>query len=716
MTAGVGSPVTDYTSLDYASMVRDLTRFAASECGIDLNITPTDFGVVLMKMVAYATEMLGYSQHRLVQESISVLCSRMPNFRRIARMYGYEPPGATASTVPLRITFDLGSGAPTTGTVSPHDKYATDDGLVFQPVTSASVGPGTGTTTVDVDGIQGDEVVDEALAVSTGRAGQRYTLNSTPVLTSTLVVSVNGTAWTRASNDVLALAEATDQVYALRWNADGTVVVSFGDGVNGAIPGFGLSITATYKFGGGDVGNVEPGAIRNVRSASDAKITGVTNTSQGVDGGPAASLAEVQARLPAVIRANDRIVADRDYGPVIVEQVPGIVKAWGVTVDAETVVVYAVPSGGGPLNSTLRAAIQAAVRPRRMGNRRLLLRDVTYADLVVTVDVTVDAQSSAADAETLAKAVIVDQYDLGSLDFAKVLPLQGIYSLFEGGNVRGVTRAAVREHRAAGYMGTYPFAFPSGNGAASFICTASSTGRREWRVVITSAATPTTRGTFAVYERRVGTVTSLSSVTMTDEASRLPESNGLVVSPAWNLILNPYGASSSPRTVVGNTLTSVTVSSGDLRDLGDVGDEYVLERVNGSSPGAIFHDVISGATLAGAGSLALPGSGWSTGDYIRVYDSSGVVFYTQITGGTPGAYTVNNAIPALAAGAVADIRWVAYDGTVEFCVTRGGTNFSNGDQFYVDTYGHVDDVRLRETVFPRLQASNLLVRTIGGRT
>ena len=716
MTAGVGSPVTSYTNLDYASMVEDLTRFAASECGLDLNITPTDFGVVIAKMVSYATEMLGYSQHRLVQESIAVLCSRMPNFRRIARSYGYTPPGATASTTTLRVTFDLGSGAPTTGAVSSHDKYTTDDGLVFQPVTDTSVGPGTGTTTVDVDGIQGDEVVDEALAVSTGRAGQRYTLNSTPVLDDTLVVSVNGTAWTRAENDVLALEEATAQKYALRWNADNTVVVCFGDGVNGAIPGFGLSITATYKFGGGDAGNVEPGAIRNVRSASDAKITGVTNTSRGIDGGPAMSLSEAQARLPLTLRANDRIVSDRDYGAVIVEQVAGIVKAYGLTVDADTVVVYAVPSGGGPLNSTLRAAIQAAVRPRRMGNRRLLLRDVVYADLVVTVDVVVDAQASASDTEVLAKAVVSDQYDLTSLDFARVLSLQGVYDLFASGNVRGVTRAVVREHRVAAYASSYPFAFPSGNGTASFIRTTTITVRREWRIVITSAGTPTTRGTFAVYERRVGRVSSLSSVTMTDESARLPESNGLVVSPAWSLVLNPYVASTASRTVIGNTLTSVTVSAGDLRDLGDVGDEYVLERVDGSSPGAIFHDVIVGATLAAAASLALPGSGWATGDYIRVYDSNGVVFHTQITGGTAGAYTVSDAIPALAAGAVADVRWVAYDGTVDFCVTRGATNFSNGDQLYVDTYGYCDDVRLRESVFPRLQAANLLVRTIGGRT
>ncbi len=56
---------------------------------------------------------------------------------------------------------------------------------------------------------------------------------------------------------VLSEIEAVDdRVYTLRFDEDGTAEILFGDGVQGAIPGSGGSVVASYRFGSGIDGNI----------------------------------------------------------------------------------------------------------------------------------------------------------------------------------------------------------------------------------------------------------------------------------------------------------------------------------------------------------------------------------------------------------------------------------------------------------------------------
>jgi hypothetical protein len=69
-----------------------------------------------------------------------------------------------------------------------------------------------------------------------------------------MTVKVNDREWACVPN--LRHAGPADQAFTTITTENGTTVVRFGDGVQGAVPPAGSNITATYRYGDGTVGTV----------------------------------------------------------------------------------------------------------------------------------------------------------------------------------------------------------------------------------------------------------------------------------------------------------------------------------------------------------------------------------------------------------------------------------------------------------------------------
>jgi hypothetical protein len=69
-------------------------------------------------------------------------------------------------------------------------------------------------------------------------------------------------------------------VFSVYTNASGSSFVLFGDGVSGRIPSTSATITATYRVGGGEIGNVGIGLIKSIIKSSVAltNFSGLTVT------------------------------------------------------------------------------------------------------------------------------------------------------------------------------------------------------------------------------------------------------------------------------------------------------------------------------------------------------------------------------------------------------------------------------------------------------
>jgi predicted phage baseplate assembly protein len=140
---------------------------------------------------------------------------------------------------------------------------------------------------------------------------------------SSLEVRVDGVRW----DERPTLFQAGDEpVYRTRLDADGGVVLEFGDGTRGRrLPTGDGNVVATYRVGGGVEGEVEGGAITallgSVRGVK--KISGAGATFGGADQDDVAMLRRL---APARARASSRVVSLADAADVALGY-PGVTHA-----------------------------------------------------------------------------------------------------------------------------------------------------------------------------------------------------------------------------------------------------------------------------------------------------------------------------------------------------------------------------------------------------
>ncbi|MDA0166267.1 hypothetical protein OM076_38740 [Solirubrobacter ginsenosidimutans] len=177
-------------------------------------------------------------------------------------------------------------------------------------------------------------VPHELVGRGSGAPDQAYALVNTPVLTDSVALTVDGTAWTLV-DDLLAAApevpssSAPGVGYGDQATLPATAYtvdresgeIRFGDGSHGARPAAGALIEATYDYGGGRAGDVGVDAV-TTGPALPAGLK-VTNPLPTWGGDEALSVDEAERQIARVVRHRDRLVTAEDVQE-IAEVTPGV--------------------------------------------------------------------------------------------------------------------------------------------------------------------------------------------------------------------------------------------------------------------------------------------------------------------------------------------------------------------------------------------------------
>lgn len=175
------------------------------------------------------------------------------------------------------------------------------------------------------------------LGGASGRPGQHFALRHQNLLADTLRLSVQEstdptealTPWEEAAD--LAAAGPFDRVFALDREAG---IVDFGDGINGAIPplvpGAGNIVVESYRYGGGEGGNLAVGAIDKLE-AGPASVAGAVNVVVADGGKDAEDLDGAKRRARRDLATRHRAVTKSDF-EWIATQTPGVRVARAVAV------------------------------------------------------------------------------------------------------------------------------------------------------------------------------------------------------------------------------------------------------------------------------------------------------------------------------------------------------------------------------------------------
>lgn len=384
-------PALDYTSRDFEGFKTSLLAYAGRAMPDWNPGSEGDFGVMMVELFSYLGDSLSYYGDRLQQESYLPTATQRLSLLQISDLLGYVPSTGVPATG--TITFQTANPGPAVtvpaGTALVTDYVNALDGpITFETNTAITVPLNGGTASVGVT--QGITRTQVTIGVSTGLPVQEFRLPDIPVIAGTvrvLVDSVAGpTEWTYIG--FLVDAEPADRVFTTFLDESGATWVRFGDNLNGAIPTNQLTVFASYRVGGGILGNVNAGVVNALASSS---LPGVAVALDGAGSALSSAMTggadpetndQIRANAARAFRTQNRCVTLQDYGDAALT-VPGIVRANAVAATYTSVSVFVVGSAGGQPSAAVLGSVLSALQARALAGVTVTVAGPT----VVTVNV-----------------------------------------------------------------------------------------------------------------------------------------------------------------------------------------------------------------------------------------------------------------------------------------------------------------------------------------
>ena len=260
-----------------------------------------------------------------------------------------------------------------------------------------------------------------------------WTIASTPAgRASSLQIQAGDTLWREVPT--LYGAGARDRVFTTQTQDDGTTLVRFGDGVEGArLPSGQQNLRARYRKGIGVAGNVGAGRITTLLTRP-LGVVGATNPEVASGGEDAETLDAARANAPLTVLTLDRAVSLTDYVDYS-RAFAGVAKAhaaWVAHGAARGVhVTVAGPHG---------AAVEAVARNRLLeslrgyGDPLVALNVQSYHAATFRLSATVRVAADRVVDDTLAavRAALVAAFAFDARDFGQTVSMDEVMRVCHG--------------------------------------------------------------------------------------------------------------------------------------------------------------------------------------------------------------------------------------------------------------------------------------------
>lgn len=420
----------DYTSRDFASLRQSMLDDAAARLPEWTSREPNDFGVVLIEEFAYTGDILSYYIDRVANESFLATATQRSSLLNIAAMLDYRPdtgipakttlligvvPGSGTVAVPAGSQFSSASATADTPLVI----FETDEDLFITQAPSS-------VATAEVGATQGETITDEALGTSVGTEDQAFDLLRSPVIEGSVRVFVDEGAGPVPWQFVEHLVDrsATARVFTTTTDATGQTTVIFGDSTSGRVPFSGAPITATYRVGGGTVGNVGPRTVTSIVSAP-SEVTSVVNLGSATGGTDSETNDQIRRNAPLFFSTLRRAVTLEDYANLCYG-VANVTKAVATGLTYTAITVYVTEGVGAPSNA-LKQQVLDYLADKKMVNARIIVADPTFVPVNIGVQVYVEDQYSQSAVRTAVSNALAELLAFGNVDFGQTITISDVY-------------------------------------------------------------------------------------------------------------------------------------------------------------------------------------------------------------------------------------------------------------------------------------------------
>lgn len=422
-------PAIKYTARDYAALRQQMIDSIGVRLPEWTSRSPQDFGIVLIELFATMGDILSYYADRVANEAFLPTATQRDSVLRIAAGLNYRPRGTAAATTTVTFTTTVGQAVTIpAGTVL---RSRTSDGstpIIFTTDGTLNILAAAATGSVSVT--QGQLVASEVIGAATGNVDQSYVLLQIPVVESSIQIqlrespSAGLTTWSFVNN--LVDARPTDSVFTTSIDANGVVTVKFGDGVNGKMPPLSAVIYASYRVGGGTVGNVAAGTIIEMATPI-ANVTSLTNPTAATGGTSAESTEAIRANAPRSLTALNRAVTLADYASLALA-VPEVAKANAEALVYSNVSVFVAPFGGGDPGQRLLNDVVTYLNARKFVGVDIVAASPNYVNIDITASVAVNPAYTQTQVQSDVLDAIAMLLSFDTVDFGEMVTVGSVYS------------------------------------------------------------------------------------------------------------------------------------------------------------------------------------------------------------------------------------------------------------------------------------------------
>ena len=411
----------NYTNQDFWSMKTRLVSFIQERFGPQGTVIPntfndfveSDLAVMLIENWAFLADTLSFKMDQNVNELFIDTVTEVENIFRLAKLIGFNPrPPISAramyvATINTPLTVDLAIETPvpiqisSSGAIVNIEIFAADANN--NPIFDQNIViPAGSTSNQSIIGLEGKSRTE--ILTGTGNPAQTIRLSFTPVIFDSILVQVDGIAWSQV--DYFTDSQPRRE-FRVEFDSLYNGYVIFGNNKAGLIPSSGSSIQLSYRVGGGPVGNVVTGYVATqIQQAVDGYAysipVSIVNYTKGEFGYAGDSIEEVRSNLPRWVRTQNRAVSGEDYKTLadqfatpyhgMIGKSTAVLRNHGCAGNIIDLYILAADGAGGLQQATneLKVDLNETLSVQKMMTDFICIRDGTVLSTDVSVDITLD--------------------------------------------------------------------------------------------------------------------------------------------------------------------------------------------------------------------------------------------------------------------------------------------------------------------------------------
>jgi hypothetical protein len=441
----LGRASISYSNKDYESLRQELLARVPQLTDRWTDFNESDLGVVLLELFCGVGDMLAYYLDAQAAEAFLPTARQRQNVTNLCKLIGYRLDTPVAATTALRFSLPYATAEDITVPARTVCKAKLDDGDVEFETTEDAVIP-RGQLSVDVGARQGTRKSEDFTSV--GGRSQRLVLASTSIAQGSVRVKVGENNWEETR---FFIDSAPDSKH-FQVDTDGLDVtwIIFGDGIHGAVPPAGETITVEYLETLGSEGNIGRDLVTEIVSpiyvsGTQIDLT-VTNPVASTGGSDRETLEHAKLQAPAELRSLWKAVTKDDF-KALAEGFPGVAKAQVLDAnDCANIRYYQVnmaiaPDGGGLPSPLLKHELAEFIESRKVITIEVNLFDPCYRPVSIDAEVYVYQTE---DVETVRRRIedaLRSFFSFDRLVFGQSVYFSDVVSLIDG--VQGVSHVTM---------------------------------------------------------------------------------------------------------------------------------------------------------------------------------------------------------------------------------------------------------------------------------